>query len=177
MRSTPRTAGFALVEVVVALGVMAIGLALASRLLIESQLGLVRVNAELGNPLPRYALTLLRSDLEQAAPIPPLAAVWRSSPLILTLPSGERVAWVRTEAEAIERVILDAAGQPSVRHVVLSSVAAWRWRPASDRLIDVEITYRARDTSGVPLADVPRTWSPPTVDRVAWLRAGMRAQP
>jgi hypothetical protein len=74
-------------------------------------------------------------------------------------------------------VILDAAGRPRVRHVVLRDVAAWRWRPATDRLIDAEITYRARDTSGVPLADVPRTWSPPTVDRVAWLRVGMRAQP
>ena len=51
------------------MGVIAIGLALASRLLIESQLGLVRTSAELGNPLPRYALSRLRSDLEQAAPI------------------------------------------------------------------------------------------------------------
>ena len=176
-RGAAKAAGFTLVEVVVALGVLAIGLALASRLLIESQLGLVRTSAELGNPLPRYALTLLRSDLEQAAPIPPMAAVWRSSPLILTLPGGDRVAWVGTDAEAVERVILDAAGRPRVRHLVLRDVAAWRWRPASNGLIDAEITYRARDTSGVPLADVPRTWSPPTVERVAWLRVGMRAQP
>ena len=145
-RGSSRAAGFTLVEVVVAMGVVAIGLALASRLLIESQLGLVRVSAELGNPLPRYALTLLRSDLEQSAPIPPMAPVWRSSPLILTLSSGERVAWARTDAEVVERVILDAAGQPLVRLVVLRDVAAWRWRPASDRLIDAEITYRARDT-------------------------------
>ena len=169
-------AGFTVIEMVVTLGVVAIGLALASRLLIESQLGLARTSAEIANPLPGYALTLLRSDLEQAAPIPPMAPVWRSTPLVLSFPSGERVAWVGTEAGAIERVILDAVGRPRVRHVVLRSVVDWRWRPASDRLIDAEITYSARDTSGVPLADVPRTWSPPTVDRVAWLRVGMRAQ-
>ena len=52
-----------------------------------------------------------------------------------------------------------------VRHVVLRDVAGWRWRPVTDRLVDVELTYRARDTSRVPLADVPRSWSPPTIDR------------
>jgi hypothetical protein len=162
--------------VVVTLGVIAVGLALASRLLLESQLGLMRTSAELGNPLPRYALALLRSDFEQATPIPPMMPVWRSSPLILLLPGGGRVAWVLTDAAAVERVLLDDAGRPRVRHVVLRDVAAWRWRPATGRLIDVEITYRARDTSRVPLADVPRSWSPPTVDRVVWLRVGTRAE-
>jgi hypothetical protein len=101
--------------------------------------------------------------------------VWRSSPLILTLPDGERVAWLGTDAAALERVILDSSGKPRVRHVVLRDVAGWRWLPVTDKLIDIEITYRARDTSGVPLADVPRTWSPPMVERVAWLRVGRRS--
>jgi len=173
-RAAATTAGFTLVEMMVTLGVLAIALALASRLLIESQLGLVRTSAELGNPLPRYAVTLLRLDLEEAQPIAPMMPVWRASPLVLTLPGGERVAWLGTDADALERVLLDDAGKPLVRHVVLRDIAAWRWRPATERLIDVEITYRARDTSGVPLADVPRTWSPPTVERVAWLRVSRR---
>jgi prepilin-type N-terminal cleavage/methylation domain-containing protein len=168
--------GFTLVEVVVTLGVLSIGLALAGRLLIESQLGLVRASAELGNPMPRYALERLRLDLEQAHELPPLLAVWRSSPLALTFPGGGRVEWGRSETGDLERVSFDSAGRPDVRHVTLRDVAEWRWRPATQRLIDVELTYRARDTSRVPLADVARTWSTRTIDRVDWLRVSLRAE-
>ena len=168
--------GFTLVEVVVTLGVLSIGLALASRLLIESQLGLVRASAELGNPMPRYALERLRLDLEQAENVAAVMPVWRSTPLVLTFPGGDRIAWARSEEGELERVILDAAGRPTVRHITLRDVALWRWRPATPRLVDVELTYRARDTSRVPLADVARTWAPPRVDRVDWLRVSTRAE-
>ena len=171
-------AGFTLVEVMITLGVLAIGLALASRLLIESQLGLVRSSAELGNPMPRYALQLLRSDLEQVDTVlAPILGVWRSSPMVLTFPGGGRVAWALSEVGDLERVILDTAGRPDVRHVALRDVVEWRWRPsATSRLADVELTYRARDTSRVPLVDVARTWSPPTVERAVWLRVSLRAE-
>jgi prepilin-type N-terminal cleavage/methylation domain-containing protein len=169
--------GFTLVEVVVALGVLSIGAALAGRLLIESQLGLVRAAAALANPMPRYALERLGLDLEQAESVPTVMPVWRSSPLVLTFPGGRRVAWQRSELGDVERVLLDTAGRPTVRHVTLREVKDWRWRPvpAAPGLVDVELTYRARDTSRVPLADVARTWSPPTVDRVVWLRVALRA--
>ena len=172
--------GFSLVEVVITLGVLAIGLALAGRLLIESQLGLVRTAAELGNPMPRYALERLRSDLAQAEAVPaalPVALpVWRSSALLLIFPGGGRVEWSRSDAGEVERTIFDSAGRPAVRHVALRDVAEWRWRPATSRLVDVEVRYRARDTSRVPLADVARTWSPPTVEREVWLRTSLRAE-
>ena len=171
-------AGFTLVEVMVTLGVLAIGLALASRLLIESQLGLVRSSAELGNPMPRYVLQLLRSDLERADTVSaPIPGIWRSSPMELIFPhgGGPRVAWELSGAGEIERVTLDAVGRPALRHVALRDVTAWRWRPsATSPLVDVELTYRARDTSRVPLADVARTWSPPMVERAVWLRVGLR---
>jgi prepilin-type N-terminal cleavage/methylation domain-containing protein len=172
----PSAAGFTLVEVMIALAVLSIGMALASRLLIESQLGLVRANAELGNPMPRYALALLRWDLEQATAVPPLLPVWRSTPLILTLASGERVAWARSELDDLERVVLEDDGTLKVRHVVLRDVADWQWKPVTTRLIDAEVIWRARDTSQVPLADVPRTWSPPAVERSAWLRVALRSE-
>jgi prepilin-type N-terminal cleavage/methylation domain-containing protein len=179
--SRARNAGFTLVEVMVALGVLAVGMALASRLLIESQLGLMRAGAELGNPMPRYAMTLLRADLEQAATLPPFLPVWRSTPLILTLPSGENVAWARSELDDLERVVfeVDADGtvRVRVRHVVLRDVAQWQWKPAATRLVDVELVWHARDTSRTPLADVPRTWSPPKTDRSAWMRVWLRAEP
>jgi prepilin-type N-terminal cleavage/methylation domain-containing protein len=168
--------GFTLVEVMVTLGILSIGLALASRLLIESQVGVMRANAELGNPMPRYALERLRSDLSQAEEVPEELPVWRSSPLVLVFPGGRLVAWARSEAGDIERILLDDAGKPEVRHVTLRDVVDWRWRPATPRLVDVELTYRARDTSRVPLADIVRTWSPPTVDRSVWLRVGLRAE-
>jgi prepilin-type N-terminal cleavage/methylation domain-containing protein len=171
-------AGFTLVEVVVTLGVLSIALGLAGRLLIESQLGLVRAATELANPMPRYALELLRLDLMQAEGVPMVMPVWRSSPLELTFPAGApRVRWELSEEGDVERILLDDAGRAIVRHVALRGVANWRWRPVptAPRLVDVELTYRARDTSRVPLADVARTWSPPTIDRVVWMRVGLRA--
>ena len=162
---------------VVTLGVLAIGLALASRLLIESQLGLVRTSAELGNPMPRYALERLRSDLEQAETV----AV-RASGVAILAPGADlprrrsrRVGPLRRWATS-NGSILDTVGRPDVRHVALRDVVEWRWRPATPRLVDVELTYRARDTSRVPLADVARTWSPPTVERAVWLRVSLRAE-
>ena len=159
------------------LGVMAIGLALASRLLLESQLGLVRTSAELGNPLPRYALAApaLRSRAGGDGPARDSGVAILAAGADLP---GRRVAWRGRAPRSgdIERVILDTAGRPDVRHVVLRDVADWRWRPATPRLVDVELTYRARDTSRVPLADVARTWSPPTVERAVWLRVSLRAE-
>jgi prepilin-type N-terminal cleavage/methylation domain-containing protein len=179
-RGAPRRTanGFTLVEVMVTLGVLSVGLALASRLLIESQLGVVRANAELANPMPRYALERLRSDLAQAVAVPVELElpVWRSSPLLLAFPGGRLVAWARSETGDVERILLDDASRPEVRHVTLRDVVEWRWRPATPRLVDVELTYRARDTSRAPLADVVRTWSPPAIDRTVWLRVGLRAE-
>jgi prepilin-type N-terminal cleavage/methylation domain-containing protein len=171
------SSGFTLVEVVVTLGVLSIGLALAGRLLIESQLGLVRVAAELANPMPRYTLARLRLDLQQAESVPTVMPVWRSAPLVLTFPGGRRVEWARSGVGDVERVLLDTAGRPTVRHLTLRDVVDWRWRPvpSAPRLVDVELTYRARDTSRTPLADVARTWSPPTIDRVVWMRVGLRS--
>jgi prepilin-type N-terminal cleavage/methylation domain-containing protein len=171
--------GFTLLEVMVALAVLSIGLALASRLVIESQLGLVRASAELGNGMPHYAIERLRSDLQQADVVPALMPVWRSSPLVIAFAAGSeptRIRWERSETGDLERVILDNAGHPAVRHVALRDVSAWRWRPITPRLVDVEVIYRARDTSEVPLVDVARTWSPPIIDRVVWLRVGLRAE-
>jgi prepilin-type N-terminal cleavage/methylation domain-containing protein len=168
-------AGFTLLEMLVTLAVLGVGLALVSRLLVESQLGLARAQAELGNPLPRYALARLRVDVEQALDVPAILPGWRSSPLTLIVPGGGRVAWQRS-GEELERVVLDAAGRPRIRHVVLREVADWRWRSTAPGLIDVELVYRARDTAGLPLADVVRTWSPPTIERSVWMRVGLRAE-
>ena len=177
--ATRRHDGFTLVEVVITLGVLAIGLALASRLLIESQLGLVRTAAELGNPMPRYALERLRSDLAQAEAVP--AALPVPPGVAIVGPAAHLPRWWsrrmgRSDAGEVERTIFDSAGRPAVRHVALRDVAEWRWRPATSRLVDVEVRYRARDTSRVPLADVARTWSPPTVEREVWLRTSLRAE-
>lgn len=168
-------AGFSLVEVAVTLAVLAIALALAGRLVLESQLGLVRTQAELANPLPRYALTRLRADLETATDVAAILTGWRSSPLQVTLATGERVAW-REAGGGLERLVLDGAGVIVVRHVALRDVAAWRWREVAPGLIDVEVTVRARDTSAVPLIGVARTWEPPTVERSAWARVALRAE-
>lgn len=174
-RRAPGPAGFSLLEVVVTLAVLAVALALSGRLVLESQLGLLRTQAELANPLPRYALTRLRADVEGAASVPAILSDWRSSPLVAIASDGGRVAW-RLSGEELERRVLDGAGATLVRHVALREVAGWRWRAAAPGLVDVELTYRARDPSGVPLAGVPRTWAPPTVERSVWARIALRAE-
>jgi hypothetical protein len=169
-------AGFSVVEMVVTLAVLAVGLALVGRLLLESQLGLVRAQAELGNPLPRYALARLRADLQAALDVPSILPGWRSTAMTLLVEGGERISWGRS-GDQLERVVVDALGRPRVRHVALRDVADWRWRPIAPGLIDVEVVYRSRDTTRLPLVGVVSTWTPPTVDRSVWLRVGLRAEP
>jgi hypothetical protein len=164
------------IEMVIAMAVLAVGMALVGRLLFESQLGLLRAQAELGNPLPRYALARLRTDLEGALDVTAILPGWRSSPLLLRDSAGERVAWQRN-GDDLERVLLDAAGDPRVRHVTLRDVADWQWRLLPGGLVDVELVYRNRDSRFVPLPGVVRTWSPPTVERSVWIRVGLRGQP
>jgi prepilin-type N-terminal cleavage/methylation domain-containing protein len=179
-----RAPGFSLLEVVVTLAVVSLGIALASRLILEAQLGLLRAQAELENPLPRYALTRLRADVEGAAGVTAILPGWRSSPLELTLADGSRISW-RWSAEELERVTLDATGAPVVRHVAIRDVVGWRWRavaadvlPAAFHdLVDVEITHRLRDTTATPLYEARRTWSPPPAERTVWARVGIRATP
>ena len=172
---TLESRGFSLLEVVVTLAVLAVALALAGRLILESQLGLVRAQAELGNPLPRYAMTRIRVDVEGAASVPAILPGWRAAPLVAVLPDGGAVAW-RQSGDELERLVLDGAGVAVVRHVALREVAGWRWRATAPGLIDVELTYRARDSSVVPLAGVIRTWAPPTVEYRVWARIALRAE-
>jgi prepilin-type N-terminal cleavage/methylation domain-containing protein len=175
-RRVGRWGGFALIEMVVTLAVLAVGLALVGRLLLESQLRLARANLELANPLPRYALTRLRSDLEGALDVTAILPGWRSSPLALLAADGQRVVWQRS-GDDLERVLVDSEGEARVRHVALRDLADWRWRAVAGGVIDVELTVHARDTSRTPLVDVVRTWTPPTIERDVWIRVGLRAQP
>jgi prepilin-type N-terminal cleavage/methylation domain-containing protein len=168
--------GFTLLEVVVTLAVLAVALALAGRLVLESQLALVRNQAELMNPLPRYALTRLRADVESALDVPAVLPGWRSSPLVALMPGGGRIAWQRS-GDDLERVAIGGAadGEDDVRHIALREVADWRWRVVAPGLVDAEVAFRVKDTAQVPLVGVVRSWSPPTVERRIWIRIVQRA--
>ena len=165
--------GFSLVELAVAMALLLVGLLLASALLLRSQVTANRVVAELRDPQPAYATTRLRRDLEGAAVVPSSLFGWRSGRLALVTGEGDRIAW-EVVGTTLYRKRLDGDGDVEVSHAVLQDVVGWRWRRAAPRLMDVEIRFRARDSSGAVLLDARRTWRAAPIEKRRLLRVAIR---
>jgi hypothetical protein len=146
--------GYGLVELLVAVGLLLLGMALASTLFLRSQIASSRSIAEFRNPQPRYASARLRRDLESSLLESSWLPGWRSEPLILRTSSEGRIAW-RAEGTTLLREQLNDDGGESVVQVVLREVESFSWRRPVPGLVDVEIRFRALDGSGEVLLDVP----------------------
>ena len=163
-------------ELLVAVGLLLLGMALASSLLLRSQIASNRLIAEFRNPQPRFASVRLRRDVESGRIESSWLPGWRSEPLIVRTTGGERIAW-RSEGTTLLREQLNEDGQASVVQVVLRDVESWRWRQPVPGLVDAEIRFRALDGSGAVLLDVPRSWRTKSVVRKESVRVASRRGP
>ena len=168
--------GFGLLELLVAVALVLMGMALASSLLVRSQIAASRSIAALRNPQPQFASVRLRRDLESGSIESPWLPGWRSGALILRRSGGERIAW-RFEGTTLRREQLNEDGRASVVQVVLRDVESWRWRQPIPGLVDAEIRFRALDASGAVLLDVPRSWRAKSVVRRESVRVSSRRGP
>lgn len=149
-RSRPAERGFSLLELMIAVALMIVALALANELLIESQRRLaIGARAQL-EPDDSLALRLLRDDLRAAAPI----AGW-SGPLDCRRP--ELTARWELDGETLQRRTFDLDDVDRGARAMLDRVVAFRWRPLAAGAVEVEIVRR-RMKQGIALRAGSARW-------------------
>jgi prepilin-type N-terminal cleavage/methylation domain-containing protein len=143
-------AGFSLIELVVAMFLLLLVLALAGQLLVESGRIFSAAARELRSPEDDLALRWLRTDLKSGVPVEIFNPEWSSEPLVL-LEDGRALAWA-AEGERLLRAEAPEAGAPPTERILLEDVIAFRWRVPTLGLIEVEIVRRRPEHA--PLARV-----------------------
>ncbi len=133
-------AGFSLIELVVAMLLLLLVLALAGQLLVESGRIFSASARELRTVDDDLALRWLRTDLRGGVPAEIWSPDWSSEPLVLF--EGERaLAWAADDGRLL-RAEAPASGAPPAERVLLEDVVAFRWRVPVPGLIEIEIVRR-----------------------------------
>jgi hypothetical protein len=162
-----------LVELLVALVILLIGLALAAEIGVRARAILARSVRDGLRPPISAVLARLRTDVQCAesfdAPRFAAPSGWTEEPLVLRGVRGT-VAY-RMESRLLERVVLDDAGSETARLPLVRDGAAWLWRPIDSGLVEISIVYLAepgapgaagqairRDTLRLALRGAPGRW-------------------
>ena len=144
----PPQAGFSLVELTVALAVLAVGLALAAGIVIESQRMAAQAGIELRQPAAEEALDLLRVELQGSAGVGggaygPGAFGWTRDRLVLGRHDGTTVVYERDGDALVRRVGLAGEGRRAVPGLI-----SWRWAREGPNLVRVEVIYEGHRGPG-----------------------------
>lgn len=152
-------AGFSLLELVVATLVLSTLLLFVAQGLQEGQRQVADAQRSLARGSSQLATTLLRLDARSARSIASGLGGWSIGPLVLRLPDGSSVAYVRAD-DRLERVVLDPGGREELRQIVARRVIAFRWQRPAAGLLEVGIALRppprpphVLDRSAVPPPD------------------------
>ena len=173
MRRRRRAAGFSLVEMLVALVILLIGLALAAEIGVRARAILARSVRDALRPPIAAVLARLRTDVQGADdfvwPILTDRSGWTEEPLSLRTAQGEVL--YRSVFGTIERATFDTTGIQTGRLPLMRDGATWHWRPVGSGLVEVSIAYLAepgapgeagkairRETLRLTLRGAPGRW-------------------
>lgn len=146
-------AGFTLLEATVALAVVAVGMAIAIGLVVQSQRMATQAALEIRAPEPDGPLALLENEVRSASGYgsgrrgggsPP--GPWSRDRLVLVRGDGTRVHYEREGARLVRRM-----GEGGPGRTVVPGLRSWRWAPLGPNLVAVEVVYERglRPTGGV----------------------------
>lgn len=145
-------AGFTLLELVVALAVLALATMIASRLLLESQLRLAHAARRALDPAATIALEQVRADVRASAGVPARDFEWSWEPLVLAgHPAGE-VRYRKLGADLVREIYAGGGALPSSERVVVRGVKVWRWRRLRGvplPLVEIELGFRETPRLGL----------------------------
>lgn len=139
--SAPRPAaraGFALLELVIAMAVASVLLLLAAQLLHQVSLAFLDTTRESWEPQPRLAAVFLRRDVRAAWAVAGGQPFYSASALQLRGAGASEVRY-EVQGRSLWRVESDAAGLEYGRRIVLQPVESWRWRQPGAGLVEIEI--------------------------------------
>jgi prepilin-type N-terminal cleavage/methylation domain-containing protein len=176
VRRRGRQAGFTLIEVLIALVLVAFGLALAAGLLMETSQMMVDAAAEQAEtalPLARARLRIDVQSCRQALPVPDargeLGEIW-----LLGHPSG--TVRYRKVGREVVREVAGAGGAWSGGTVVLRNVEEWNLIPTPGaELLALEIRVLRRAVRRTPLPTMPAVGAPGMDEKVETLVVAPRA--
>lgn len=131
---TPSRRGFTLLELVVSTTVFLLALLIGVGLLSESQTSLVIVNRAARDPLPDFALTLLRRDVvsSRSVGLSPLPGALVLEP---AAPGAGRVTYLKS-GHRLERFTADGT-----QRLLMTGVESFDWWEAGPRLLEIRITF------------------------------------
>ena len=134
--------GFTLLETLIVAALTLLLLLIATGLLLESQVVLIRATDALTTPSTELAATLIRRDIRRAQRTSGSTPRWTSEPLVLAQPDGSLVTF-ELNGSRLERHVQDHLGLVQTQ-VLVPEVASWLWREPWTGTLDWQITTRSR---------------------------------
>ncbi|HEY0781961.1 MAG TPA: prepilin-type N-terminal cleavage/methylation domain-containing protein [Thermoanaerobaculia bacterium] len=168
-----RAGGFALIELLVALVLLLLAIAIAAGVLMETSQIFVDSAADQLDPLPSLVIARIRDDVQQSSGysiVPPI-----DSPEQLVLlghPEGTIV--YQTVGEDLVRSLVDEEGVSTATRTVLRDVVDWSAAGQTSVLLRFEITYRVHAGRRSPLPTVPGQRGPTSAVRTEALYLTLR---
>lgn len=140
-----RAAGFSLLEVLVTLLLVGLILLLAVQLLGEVHINSIQVQRTLPDPVPQFAIQLLRSDIQRSSSTETAPG---NGPLGLGLPDGSRIYWDETLGRLV-RTVIAADGTVQGEREIMRGLTLWSWHNSyASGLVEVQILYHRHRTPG-----------------------------
>ena len=150
MKVRPQS-GFTLIETVVSLLLVALVLTLGVRLLRESQLVFLDIQAVAVEPNARLVEAILRADIHGARAVrrqlgsPQDIDGWTTGPLLLDSDDSRGISYRREAGQLVRSVASDLDGE-SGRRTVLKRVSGWQWRQLPGGVVEIRLLFKgARD--------------------------------
>ena len=140
-----RVSGFTLLELVVALAIVGLVLLLAVQLLGEIHTVSVQWRRTLPDPVPEFAIQLLRTDIQRSRAIltPP-----GNGPLGLGQPDGSAIYYDESLGRLLRTVVAADGSVQGVR-VVMHGVTVWSWHNSlTPGLVEAQVLYRGHRNPG-----------------------------
>lgn len=169
-----RPNGFTLLEMLVTLLLVGLILLLSVQMLGQVQITSLEWRRTLPDPVPQFAIQLLRSDIQRSRAA---SGSLGNGPLVLALSDGGQIAYESSLGRLI-RVVTTADGSVQGERTVMQGLDLWSWRMVAQGLVEVRIVYRRhRDPGGRILAGAGALKSPGARVETLTLRFAQRARP
>lgn len=138
-------AGFTLLEVLVALVIVGLILLLAVQLLGEVHAVSVQWRRTLPDPVPEFAIQLLRSDIHRSKDIATPPGI---GPLGLRQSDGSTIYYDESLGKLV-RTVVAADGSVQGERVVMHGVTFWSWHNTlAPGLVETQVVYRSHRNPG-----------------------------